>query len=81
MTQGVHIRGFRPKTKKALREAIASNPSDVSLEATSIFGNEYGGNILHMPEGKAVYIVGPDPYRKRSWYANLTRKGEKFVLK
>jgi hypothetical protein len=80
MTQGVYVRGFRPKTKKALREAIESDPSSVSLEATSIFGNEYGGSILHMPEGKTVYIVGPDPARKRSWYANLTRHGDKFKL-
>jgi hypothetical protein len=80
MTQGVYVRGFRPKTKKALREAIATNPSGVSLEATSMSGNEYGGNIMHMPEGKTVYIVGPDPYIKRSWYANLSRRGNVFVL-
>lgn len=43
-------------------------------------GNEYGGNIMHMPEGKTVYIVGPDPYIKRSWYANLSRRGNVFVL-
>ena len=80
MTQGVYVKGFRPKTKKALREAINSDPSGVSLEATSPFGNEYGGSILHMPEGETVYIVGPDPYNKRSWYANLTRHGDKFKL-
>lgn len=68
-------------TKKALREAIVNDPTSVSLEGTSMFGDEYGGKIIYMPEGKTVYIVGPDPYRTRRWYANLTRKGDKFVLK
>lgn len=81
MTQGAFVNGQRPKTKKALREAIQSNPSNVRLEATSIFGNEYGGPIETMPEGKTVYLVGPDPYTSRKWYGNLTRQGDEFKLK
>ena len=80
MTQGVFIDGRRPKFKKELKEAIESNPASVSLERTSIFGDEYGGSIVNMPGNKTVYIVGPDPYTKRSWYANLTRSGKSFKL-
>jgi hypothetical protein len=81
MVQGVFVDNRRPKTKKALREALKDDPSQVHLEATSIFGNEYDGLASEMPEGSTIYLVGPDPYKKRSWYANLTRRGDKFILK
>ena len=80
MTQGVWVDGKRPKFKKLLREAIENNPSSVSLEATSMFGNEYGGSIMNMPEGETVYIVGPNPHTQRNWYCNLTRSGNRFKL-
>lgn len=81
--QGVYLaNGTRPATKKALREALAENPSRVSLEATSLFGDEYDGPADGLPDGMTVYIVGPDPYRRRNWYANLTRgKDGRLVLK
>lgn len=82
MTQGVFVGGMRAPSKKALREAINSNPSNVRIEATAIFpGAEYGGPITSMPEGKMITLVGPCPSTNRKWYANLTRKGDKFVLK
>lgn len=77
MTQGVFVLGRRPKTKKELKEVIRSNPDAVSLEVTSVHGDEYGGRITEMPESETVYIVGPDPYN-RVWYATLTRDGNSF---
>ena len=44
--QGVHPRF---PSKKALREAIAAG-SWVSLEATSLFGNEYDGALEDAPD-------------------------------
>lgn len=79
MTQGVFVNGSRPKYKKDLKAAIESNPSSVSLEATSIFGNEYGGPIVNMPEG-SVTIVGPCPHTRRNWYGTITRRGDKFSV-
>lgn len=80
MTQGIWVNWNRPKSKKAVKEAIASNPEGVSLEATSFFGNEYDGPITEMPENKMVFVVGPDPARDRRFYLNITRVGDKFKV-
>jgi len=68
--QGVTIGYQRVPTKKALREAVASNPARVNLEATSMFGNEYDGSLADAPAGN-YYVVGPHPANKRSWYAHI----------
>jgi hypothetical protein len=82
MAQGAFINNTRPRTKKALREACNLNPASVSLEATAVFpGAEHDGPVLEMPEGKTAYVVGPDPYRARNWYAQVTRSGDKVVVK
>ena len=69
--QGIFVNHARPKSKKAVKEAIAADPSRVSLEATSMFGNEYDGPISEAPRGSYSF-VGPDPYRKRSFYGTIT---------
>jgi hypothetical protein len=74
--QGVFVNGERPRTKKELSGFIgAGNTRDVSLEATSLFGNEYDGPLCNAPDG-SYHVVGPDPYTKRSWYATITVNGE-----
>lgn len=73
MTQGIFVNGFRPKSKKEVKEAHAAG-AIVSLEATSVFGNEYDGPITDAPDGTYTF-VGPDPYTKRSFYGNITKKG------
>lgn len=72
--------GKRPKSKKQVKEAIASDPSSVALEATSRFGNEYGGNITEAPDGN-YHFVGPDPYTSRKFYGTITKKGDKITVK
>lgn len=67
--QGAYINMTRPKTKKSLREAVVAGTA-VTLEATSMFGNEYGGPLDTAPDG-AYYVVGPDPYTDRRWYATI----------
>lgn len=69
--QGIFIKYDRPKSKKAIREAVAANPSIVSIEATSMFGNEYEGPIIDAPNGRYTF-VGPDPYTSRKFYGTLT---------
>lgn len=76
--QGIYIDGRRPKSKKAIKEAVAAILNSkmvgdwpiVELEATSMFGNEYGGDILSAPQG-TYYFVGPDPYTKRNFYGKI----------
>ncbi len=85
--QGTFVNGSRPKTKKALREAVEAiafegDPYSVVLEATSLFGNEYDGSLGSAPKTTTFYVVGPDPYKKRNWYANIKwndKKGQWVV--
>lgn len=63
--------GQRFKTKKALREAVQEDEY-VLLEATSMFGDEFTGPLGAAPEGE-YYIVGPDPYTDRRWYAQIIK--------
>ena len=72
--QGVYVNGSRAKSKKEVKAALASKPDSVRFEATSIMGNEYDGPASEAPEGK-YYVVGPDPYHSRKWYAAITVKG------
>lgn len=81
MTQGIFIGFERPKSKKAIKEAVAANPHSVRLEATSMVGgNEYDGPVDEMPEGRQVTFVGPDPYTKRTFYGNIRRVGNKIMV-
>jgi hypothetical protein len=68
--QGIYIPGGRPKTKTAVKQAVAADPSRVRLEATSMFGNEYDGPVSEAPNGTYTF-VGPDPYNKRNFYGTI----------
>jgi hypothetical protein len=79
--QGIFINGSRPKSKKAVKEAVASGQR-VRVEATSFFGNEYDG-LLFTDDGPAVgtyRFVGPDPYTRRNFYGTITVKDDGTVL-
>jgi hypothetical protein len=79
--QGIFMQGYgRPKSKKQVKEAVAAGDT-VYAEATSMFGNEYDGPVADMPEGTTIYFVGPDPHTKRNFYGQITRKGDKVVVK
>lgn len=79
--QGIFIKGVgRPKHKKLLKEAIRNAPDSVSIEATSLFGNEYDGPLMDLPEGRWVYFVGPDPHCKRNFYGRLMRLNGKTIV-
>jgi len=70
MSQGIFIGNRRPKSKKEVKEAVAADPENVYLEATSWLGNEYGGSVASAPEG-SHHFVGPDPYVKRTFYGTI----------
>jgi hypothetical protein len=69
--QGIWIDGERPKSKKAIREAVALDPTRVKIEATSVFGNDYSGPVFGAPVGR-YHFVGPDPYTSRKFYGTIT---------
>ena len=52
-------------TKKALKACIGQRLRYVE---TSMFGPEY------RPDGKFC-VVGPDPYTRRTWFAEVTMQG------
>lgn len=78
--QGIYLKGYtRPKSKKQVKELVAQGEK-VILEATSVFGNEYGGPVSDAPDG-TYYFVGPDPYTSRKFYGSITVKGGKATVK
>jgi len=79
--QGVRSEFRRLKSKKALKEVVATAPGCVTLEATSIFNNEFDGYLVDAPVGD-YFVVGPDPYKDRRWYAQITvTPDRKFKVK
>lgn len=74
--QGLFVDGRRPTSKKAVKEAVADDPYRVTVEATSIFGDEFDGALPNYDGAKGITFVGPDPYTKRSFYGTITRKGD-----
>lgn len=63
------------KTKKALKEALKNNPGDVLIVnlSAALTGEwaqpEYRAN--EMPEGVTAQVAGPDPERRRNWFASV----------
>ncbi len=80
MTQGIWMKDYsRPASKKAVKAAVDAGER-VSLEATSFFGNEYDGPVADAPDG-TYFFVGPDPARKRNFYGQIIKTGNKVVVK
>lgn len=80
--QGIFIQGERPRSKKQVREMIATDPARVRIEATSLFGNEYDGPASELPPGTVITFVGPDPYRRRNFYGQLIHTTDgRFIVK
>ena len=70
---GARISGARPKTKKALREALQTAPETVTFDPTSLhheFGPPITGDAI--PEHVSLSVCGPDPYTSRRWYTQVT---------
>jgi hypothetical protein len=66
--------GKRVKTKKQLREELATSPGDVYFDSTSMFDSESGFQGDAVPEGLSLSVVMPDPYTDRRSYASVTRR-------
>lgn len=80
MTQGIWSDdNTRFASKKALTDAVKAGHTTY-LEATSVFGNEYDGPLREAPDG-AYYVVGPDPYKSRKWYAQIVKSGDMIKVK
>lgn len=78
--QGIFINHRRPASKKAIKEAVAADPSNVQVEATSMFGNEYDGPLSDAPDG-TITFVGPDPHTSRKFYGQIIKSGTTLKVK
>jgi hypothetical protein len=71
MDFGVYVNGKRPKTKAAVKNALASDPASVTWDVTSAFNNGPSRySTVNVPSG-THYFVGPDPYTSRKFYGQL----------
>lgn len=69
---GAYVNGTRPKTKKALREALKADPSTVVFDCTVMGRESDRFTAQHtVASGDVLQVVGPDPYRSRVWYASI----------
>ena len=69
----------RPKSKKAIREAIR-DPRDVVIEVTR-FGHEREISLVNILDGEEFHFVGPDPYRDRRFYGTIGKRNGKVYVK
>jgi len=68
----------RPRSKAEIKRTPLS---EVFVEATSLFGNEYEGTANLLPAGTRVHFVGPDPFTSRRFYGTLERVADKVVVR
>lgn len=68
---GAYVDGVRPKTKKALREACASDPNRtrVVFDATALMQEGQRFTLDHPND--SLQVCGPDPRTSRKWYATV----------
>jgi hypothetical protein len=77
---GAYVDGRRPKSKKALKEAIRDTPDKVTFDGTSGMGPQFSGGVANIPVGATLAVTGPDPYNARNWYANVSQSGGKVKV-
>lgn len=80
MSSGLFIDNRRPQTKKAVKEAVSSNPESVYVESVSFLGNDFQGSITDLTVGDKVTFVGPDPRQSRKFYGTITRTAKGFKV-
>lgn len=71
---GALVNGKRPATKKALRDALTQDPTQVTFDGVSPF-KPFAGRVTDLPAGDKLQVTGPDPFRTRNWYATVTIVG------
>ena len=85
---GCYIDGVRPKSKKAIKDALKAivngerEPSSIAFDATDMFAN--AGKRFHayvqsdgeypdgIKPGYSYQVCGPDPYTKRNFYGTVS---------
>lgn len=77
----VGVTGLPIPTKKALRDALSQDPVSVRFYSTSPMGPQFNGHVGNLADEATVLTVcGPDPFRKRNWWANIKIKDGKVIM-
>jgi hypothetical protein len=77
---GIYIDGQRPKSKKAVKEALAATPERVAIEPTAGLYPDPRHPALDITAGRSVHFVGPDPHRDRRFYGTIVRTRDGFKV-
>lgn len=73
--------GNRIKTKKRLKELLVADPKSVRFDKTALFDGAGTVTVAELSPGTTLSVVGPDPFRKRSWYASVQVVNGKVTVK
>jgi hypothetical protein len=79
---GVYVNGGRPRSKKAIKEAVNDSGQTVTFYSTSCF-DEYDGKQWlsdKLPDGEH-YFVGPNPYADRKYYGTIIKRNGTITVK
>lgn len=78
--QGIMIDDRWPKSKKEIKEVLASEPERIRAIATSLFGGEYDGRLHRLPTTDKIEFAGPDVYNNRKFYGTIAWNSSKTRL-
>ena len=81
--QSIFLGHGRAKSKAQLKRVLKGEidgfeAKHISLEATSMFGNEYDGPITEAPNGRYTF-VGPSPYDRR-FYGTIVKTDQGITI-
>lgn len=65
--------GQRIRTKKRLKELLASDPKSVHFDKTALYDGAGTVTVEELQPGTTLSVVGPDPYNQRTWYASVVK--------
>lgn len=68
-------------TKKALRDALSQDLASVTFSSVGGLNAPFNGHVGNIAdEGTKLTVCGPDPFRKRNWWANIKIKDGKVIM-
>lgn len=68
-------------TKKALRESLGQDLASVVFSSVGGLNKPFEGHVGNLADGATTLIAcGPDPFRRRTWMANLKIRDGKVLM-
>lgn len=68
-------------TKKALRTALSQDLASVVFDSVGGLNAPFSGHVGNIAdEATFLTVCGPDPFRKRDWWANIKIRDGKVLM-